>query len=246
MFLMFMLFKLPSVFTQLRASESLIIPTYYTFNWIVLLTSILISSISTSPLSRNEYWHYVLVYFAPFAIFFWKFSVLVFMNHRRGGVSGRESRKISFLISLVLSSAITLIEVFMDRLFKIPLWYNRQPYEQIVSGFWFSVHGSTVIMVLTFIILGYTKFRILISKAKGFFRFLLFLLVTHLIYSIGQFFLILEFKIGYCFNSAGMILDLGFLSPVLYGCFLYSYFRDVNLPRPLLEMDHRGYLNTDT
>ena len=55
-----------------------------------------------------------------------------------------------------------------------------------------------------------------------------------------------RFNLSISFSDVGTFLYYSLFTPLLYYCFLYEFFRDINLPSYYQEMIQQGYLDTDT
>jgi len=244
-FASFMLINLPKSLKKLKSTESLIVPTYYYVEWIIILLS-LVRVIITLISSNTSLWKTIILdYIFLFFFHLVQFAVLIFMLHR-DAVSGREAIRQTILISLVIASCLEALQIFLVLLLNVNVWPPAGDNSTVVISYWLTIHGIIAIIYLIFYIVPKTRLRGYVPGHSAFSSYVGFLFIVYFFHSIGDLLILLNYTSGFCFTATARIIDWGFFSAVIYFCFLHKYLKDLYLPQAFMEMDQQGYLNTDT
>jgi len=245
-FVLFMLWRVKSALDKLRQTESLIISTYYTFVWVVSVTQLarFVFFSVVSHVEKNP-WVYVFILPVNFLLVFTEISVVIHKSHRYT-VSGREALKQTALISGIISSATVALQATLVFMFSANLWPPDGPNRKEISLFWAIYHCFWFVLYCLTLIVPHTKYKNYLPRQPTFFNYIRAMFLTHIIQIIGNFLIYTDFDFGFCLTDVGFFLFYSLFGPLLYYCFLYEFFRDINLPSYYQEMIYNGYLDTDT
>eukprot|EP01088_Endostelium_zonatum_P012544 TRINITY_DN26797_c0_g1_i1.p1 TRINITY_DN26797_c0_g1~~TRINITY_DN26797_c0_g1_i1.p1 ORF type:complete len:291 (-),score=17.52 TRINITY_DN26797_c0_g1_i1:18-890(-) len=248
-FLIYLLYNLSSSLQKLRESDSLIMSTYYTFIWIVLLFDfirIIVSLIEPNAPIKQFYDIFYLIFY--FLLIFIELSIIVFMSHSFT-ITGREALFRTVWITAVFASLYSIVQVILVYPLHIDIFQGKT---QASHLYWFI--SSTVLLLVyvgILVVPRISKFFPHLERNFNFanknqlYYYVLFLMVLYGSRALGSFIAFMDMEIGFCFIVFQKTMYYAVFLPLLYWTFLWEFFRVPSL-HVYHEMVMRGYWDADT
>jgi hypothetical protein len=244
-FVLFLISKLRMSAVILKHSNSLVLPTIYTFVWAVcvfhLITSIVTMVIATSSFEQRDHLHTlhniggkVCLGLLTFVIEFIELAVVVFMFFHGTSLSNIKVLTRTSFIAGMIALFDNCISVTLSVIFPIsnqqPLQRNEQ--NQLINipmgeNALYNLISTSIFVILYLIILLLPLFKSIknrVPQRRSFYYYIAFLLFNNGIELIGGALILACSDIGLCFMSLSKFIHFSLYAPVLYVCFLGQYF----------------------
>eukprot|EP00164_Ancoracysta_twista_P002535 GFYU01003377.1.p1 GENE.GFYU01003377.1~~GFYU01003377.1.p1 ORF type:complete len:296 (-),score=44.81 GFYU01003377.1:170-1057(-) len=216
-FLVYMIIKLKRNRARLRAKNSLAMKWYFVMTWV--LSAVNIARLLVHVYASQETSGDVLWMILRFTMVFVELSVLIFFF--QGFIRSSITIQRIILLSAAGAGILEGVQVVMLATYKVTLFVVTGP-----SALYYGTY-SVMFAVVYIIILALrcTKYKQYLPAKRKFLYYNLFMLLVHILSSVGSFMVYDSLDAGYCLAGVSWLGYYAFYPQMLYFCFLRNFLK---------------------